>query len=156
MPRRLFLSQLLNRTFFLENRTRVFAEREAASVGQPAVFRSCSGVPPMTTRYTAKTDWGFRDYDRDVVDRVWATAIPVPGNDEALWRKDALGAWIYRLDYGRRSSCYGWEILDLSLTRGGRIDALRPLQWQNYLDYLAAETQARVTAEGLHNVRKLL
>lgn len=110
----------------------------------------------MTERRADKTDWGFRAYDRDVVDRVWAAAVAVPGNDAALWRKDEFGAWIYRLDYGRRTSSFGWEILDLSLTRGGGFETLRPLQWQNYLDHLAAETQARVTADGLHNVRKLL
>ncbi len=111
----------------------------------------------MSERQRPKTDWGFRGYDREIVARVWASALPVPGNDAELWRKDELGAWIYRLDYGRRTSSFGWEILDLSLTRGpGSVEALRPLQWQNYLDHLAAETQTRITADGLHNVRKLL
>ncbi len=103
------------------------------------------------------TEWGFRGYDREVVARAWARAEAVPGNDDELWRKDERGAWIYRLDYGRRSSSFGWEIFDASLGRGeGGVSALRPLQWQNYLDAMAAETQSRVTADGLRNVRRLL
>ena len=103
------------------------------------------------------TEWGFRGYDREVVARAWARAEAVPGNDDELWRKDECGAWIYRLDYGRRGSSFGWEIFDASLGRGdGGVAALRPLQWQNYLDAMAAETQSRVTADGLRNVRRLL
>lgn len=103
------------------------------------------------------TEWGFRGFDREVVARTWARAEVVPGNDDELWRKDENGAWIYRLDYGRRSSTFGWEIFDPSLGRGeGGVSALRPLQWQNYLDAMAAETQSRVTADGLRNVRRLL
>ena len=36
------------------------------------------------------TDWTAHSYEREVVDRVWATAHEVPGNDGALWRKDVL------------------------------------------------------------------
>lgn len=113
----------------------------------------------MTERATdiPATEWGFRGYDREVVDRAWARAEIITGNDAELWRKDECGAWMYRLDYGRRDSSFGWEILDPSLGRGdGGIAALRPLQWQNYLDALAAETQSRVTADGLRNVRRLI
>jgi len=104
-----------------------------------------------------ETEWGFSGYDREVVARVWARAEVVPGNDEELWRKDECGAWIYRLDYGQRRSSFGWEVFDASLGRAGEgVAALRPLQWQNYLDALAAETQSRVTADGLRNTRRLL
>ncbi len=103
------------------------------------------------------TEWGFSAYDREVVERAWGRAEAVQGNDAALWRKDEHGAWIYRLDYGRRNTTFGWEIFDPSLGRGdGGVSAIRPLQWQNYLDALAAETQSRVTADGLRNVRRLL
>ena len=103
------------------------------------------------------TQWGFSGYDREVVERVWSRAELVPGNDGELWRKDECGAWIYRLDYGRRRSPFGWEVFEASLGRAGAgVVALRPLQWQNYLDTLAAETQSRVTADGLRNVRRLL
>jgi len=103
------------------------------------------------------TEWDFRSYDREVVARAWARAEVVPGNDAELWRKDECGAWIYRLDYGLRTSTFGWEVFDASLGRGdGGVAALRPLQWQNYLDAMAAGTQSRVTADGLRNVRRLL
>jgi hypothetical protein len=103
------------------------------------------------------TSWEFRAYDRDTVDRVWELGVPVPGNDPALWRKDQFGAWIHRLDFGRRHSEFGWEIHDLSI--GGSttgFSALRPVQWQNLLDLLANETRSRVTADGLRNARRLL
>lgn len=106
--------------------------------------------PPETTH------WDFPGYDREAVSRAWEQAASVEGNDAVLWRKDAFGAWIYRLDYGNRNSIFGWEIFDSSLARPGSIAPLRPLQWQNYLDALAAETQSRVTADGLRNLRKLL
>lgn len=100
---------------------------------------------------------GWVGYDREVVERVWLFAQPVKGNDEALWRKDEFGAWIYRLDYGNRNSQFGWEVFDLSAWRRGHgLSALRPCQWQNYLDYEAAARRYRVTAEGLSNVRRLL
>ena len=111
----------------------------------------------MSERPPEMTSWGFRGYDREVVARVWSCALAVPGNDAELWRKDGCGAWIYRLDYGSRHSTFGWEIYDGSLGRGDAgVSALRPLQWQNHLDVMAAETQSRVTADGLRNVRRLL
>ena len=54
------------------------------------------------------TDWSPAGYDREVIDRVWRQAGEIAGNDSALWRKDECGAWIYRLDYGRRHSDFGW------------------------------------------------
>ena len=67
-----------------------------------------------------------------------------------------FGAWIQRLDYGNRHSEFGWEICDTSLGRGeAGIVALRPLQWQNYVDHVAAVTQSKITADGLRNTRKL-
>jgi hypothetical protein len=102
------------------------------------------------------TQWQCPGFDREVVARVWQFAQVVAGNDPELWRKDECGAWIYLLDYASRST-FGWEIFDASLGRGhSGIAALRPLQWQNYLDLMAAETLSRVTADGLRNVRRLL
>lgn len=96
-------------------------------------------------------------YDRAVIESVWDYAESVPGNDAALWRKDEFGAWIHRPDYGKRHSSFGWEICDVSAGRGsGGLAALRPMQWQNYIDQVAALTQSRVTADGLRNVRKLI
>lgn len=105
------------------------------------------------------TDWTPAVWDREVVDRVWSFAAPVPGNDAALWRKDEWGAWIHRLDYGRRHSEFGWEIHDASAAPGGTgsdLRVLRPLHWRNQLDSLASQTQSKVTADGSRNVRRLL
>ncbi len=103
------------------------------------------------------TDWSPAGYDREVIDRVWRQAGEIAGNDSALWRKDECGAWIYRLDYGRRHSDFGWEIHDptVGLRGGGAVLSLRPLHWQNYLDRQATQTQSRVTADGLRNTRQL-
>ena len=106
---------------------------------------------------TEESRWTFRGYDREIVDRVWTLATPINGNDQELWRKDEFGAWIYRLDYGNRRSDFGWEVADSSL--GGRdasLTSLRPIQWQNYMDLVAANTQCRVTADGLRNIRRLI
>ena len=104
------------------------------------------------------TDWALAGYEPEVIERVWRGAAEIAGNDAALWRKDECGAWIYRMDYGRRHSDFGWEIQDptVGLRGGGAVLALRPLHWQNYLDRLASATQSRVTADGLRNTRLLL
>ncbi|MGI8604077.1 MAG: hypothetical protein ACR2OZ_13945 [Verrucomicrobiales bacterium] len=114
-------------------------------------------MPALFERQNESTSWGFRGYEREVIERVWQLAHSVAGNDPSLWRKDEFGAWLYWLDYGDRNSQFGWEIFDGSLGRGNfGLAALRPLQWQNYLDLIASETQSRVTADGLRNTRRLL
>lgn len=97
-------------------------------------------------------------YDRDVVERVWAFAQTIPGNDPHTWRKDEFGAWIRKLDYQNRNSEFGWEIADCGFAmRAHGIAALRPMQWQNYLDFMVAERRGSVmTADGLRNARRLL
>ncbi len=101
--------------------------------------------------------WSSGGYEKEIVEAVWELAETVDGNDSALWRKDEFGAWINKLEYGKRHSSFGWEICDLSLgRRPGTISTLRPMQWENYVDHIAAITQSRVTADGLRNVRKLL
>ncbi len=97
-------------------------------------------------------------YDRELVDQVWQSAQVIPGNDPALWRKDERGAWMNRLAYRDRRSEFGWEIADSSFTlRAFGLAALRPLQWQNYVDHLAAaSSSSMVTADGLRNTRRLL
>src|SRR5688572_12723909 len=90
---------------------------------------------------------GSHPYDHDIVGRVWCYGQVIPGNDPELWRKDEFGAWIHRLEFGNRRCEFGWEILDLSLGRGNvGVTALRPAQWQNYIDQVAAHTQSRITA----------
>ena len=98
-----------------------------------------------------------RAYAPEVVEQVWRSAQTIPGNDAALWRKDENGAWIHRLAYRNRHSDFGWEIADLAYTlRACGIAALRPVQWQNHLDFLVASRSSIVTADGLRNARKLL
>jgi hypothetical protein len=63
-------------------------------------------------------------YSRELIDTVWQEADGIEGNDPELWRKDEYGAWIYRLDYGRHGSNFGWQIAP-------RGRDLRPLHWQN-------------------------
>ncbi len=96
-------------------------------------------------------------YDREVVERVWHFAQIVPGNDPEVWRKDEFGAWIHRMDYRHRHSEFGWEIADCGYrTRAGGIATLRPMQWQNHVDFLVASRNlAVVSADGLRNARRL-
>lgn len=97
-------------------------------------------------------------YDPQVIEHVWSLAQVIAGNDPAVWRKDEHGAWIHRLDYRNRRSQFGWEIAELGFyTRRVGVEALRPFHWQNYLDFMiASRTNTIITADGLHNVRKLL
>lgn len=109
------------------------------------------------TGISLSSRWSSGGYEKEIVDAVWELAETIDGNDSALWRKDECGAWINKLEYGKRHSSFGWEICDLSLgRRPGTLSALRPMQWENYVDHIAAITQSRVTADGLRNVRKLL
>lgn len=102
----------------------------------------------------SRSEWGPRMEVRELCDRAWENGEIVEGNDPVLWRKDEFGAWIHRLEYGNRRSEFGWEWIDPSK---GHSDTLaRPLQWQNYVDQVAAHTQSRVTAAGLRNSRRLL
>ena len=104
-----------------------------------------------------ETSFSTDSYTREVIDEVWELGLPIPGNDDGLWRKDEFGAWINRLDYGKRGSQFGWEIYDTSVANLGiGSSELRPMQWQNYLDHASADTQeSRISADGLHNMRTL-
>ncbi len=63
-------------------------------------------------------------FGREVVDEVWNQAETIPGNDDALWRKDPNGTWINRLDYGKRNSQFGWVIEE-------KASDLLPIQWES-------------------------
>ena len=127
---------------------------------EPAAWREqslASGSDLEDQGLTLSSDFSDPGYDHSVIAGVWANGDAIPGNDPDLWRKDQFGAWIHRLDYGKRHSEFGWEICDLTAGRGpGGLAALRPMHWQNYIDQVAALTQSRVTAEGIRNVRKLV
>ena len=73
-------------------------------------------------------------YERELIQSVWEFAEVVSGNDPELWRKDEFGDWIYRFDYGRRMSEFGWEIFDPGIGRHAQgVYAMRPMQWQSYI-----------------------
>lgn len=97
-------------------------------------------------------------YDREVVERVWTLAQMVPGNDSAVWRKDEFGAWMHRQEYRNRHSEFGWEVADYGFrARSSGVTALRPMQWQNHVDFLVAtRNQAVISADGLRNARRLI
>lgn len=98
-----------------------------------------------------------QSYAPEVIDHVWRSAQVIVGNDPAIWRKDMHGAWIHRLAYRNRHSDFGWEIADCAYTlRAFGLAALRPMQWQNHLDFLVASRGSHVTADGLRNARRLL
>ena len=98
-----------------------------------------------------------QDYAQDVVESVWLSAQTVSGNDPALWRKDERGAWIHRSCYRNRHNEFGWEIADCAYTQSSLgVAALRPMQWQNHVDFLTASRQSVITADGLRNARRLL
>jgi hypothetical protein len=104
-----------------------------------------------------ESPWESR-YDREVQERIWSLAQTVDGNDPAVWRKDEFGAWIHRQDYRDRNSEFGWEIADCGFRPGvSGIATLRPMHWENHLDYLAGrQRRAVMRAEGLRNVRQLI
>ena len=106
------------------------------------------------TQAAGASEWGPRMKVRELCDRAWENGEVVDGNDPVLWRKDEFGAWIHRLEYGNRRSEFGWELIDPA--RHCSDNLARPLQWQNYVDQVAAHTQSRVTAAGLRNSRRLL
>ena len=97
-------------------------------------------------------------YDAEVVESVWQLAQAVTGNDPQVWRKDEFGAWIHRRDYRRRHSEFGWEIADYGYRmRATGLTSLRPMQWQNHVDFqVAARHQAVISADGLRNARRLV
>lgn len=85
------------------------------------------------------SDFSHRETERALTDAAWDQGSSIPGNDPALWRKDRFGAWIHRLDYGRRQSEFGWEIGEGAPP--GEPSVPIPLQWQNYLDSVASRTR---------------
>lgn len=92
-------------------------------------------------------------------DEVWKKASVVDGYDEALFRKDAAGAWISYSEFGNRNSKFGWEIdhiYPVSKGGGDELVNLRAMQWENNVSkgddfpvYIA-----EVTADGSRNINK--
>jgi hypothetical protein len=89
---------------------------------------------PFTAIRNCGTNRSGGSFDPTVVEAVWRKGQVVAGNDPAVFRKDACGAWMKRSDYGNTESQYGWEVDHIvPVARGGADDYsnLQPLQWQN-------------------------
>ncbi|HQZ27098.1 MAG: hypothetical protein KBF76_16090 [Verrucomicrobiales bacterium] len=102
--------------------------------GDGNVVQSGSSTSPASG-FSPDLGWKhYNGYERELIQSVWEFAEIIPGNDAALWRKDEYGDWIYRLDYGRRNSEFGWEIFDPGVGRHAQgVYAMRPMQWQSYI-----------------------
>ena len=80
------------------------------------------------------TDTRGNGFTTATVSAVWQKAAIVTGNDPAVRRKDACGAFIRRQDYGDTTSQYGWEIDHIRPVAAGGTDDmanLQALQWEN-------------------------
>jgi len=80
----------------------------------------------------------MKNWQEEIIQKVWEKATEVTGVDGKLWRKDIAGAWISRRLYGKKFSEYGWEIdhikpINERGTQFGDADTvnLQPLQWEN-------------------------
>jgi hypothetical protein len=98
-------------------------------------------------RYSENTIWG-----------VWSKGEIFSGNDPIFWRRDACGAWIFRGNYERKDSEYGWVIDHIKpIAEGGTEDIsnLRPMQWENTRRKADGSIDCHATSEGVYNGKPL-
>lgn len=96
-------------------------------------------------------------FSDEVIWQVWAKGFDTGGSDALIWRKDECGAWLFRSEYGKRDSEYGWEIDHIKpVSEGGTDDIsnLRPLHWENHGRKTDGSVDCMVTSQGSQNVRK--
>ena len=74
------------------------------------------------------------DFDARTEQAVWQLGTPIDSYDSSVWRHDAFGQVMKRIEYGNRNSEHGWEIDHVKpLAQGGSnaLSNLRPLNWRS-------------------------
>lgn len=95
----------------------------------------------------------------EAIQQIWNKGIIVDGYNADMYRQDFAGAWIARLQYGKKDSSLGWEMDHVyPLSKGGQdhIGNLRPMNWRNNEskgdDY--PHYKAVIVSDGAKNVFK--
>lgn len=89
------------------------------------------------------------EFSEELIWQVWSKGH-LSNNDPLMWRKDDCGAWIFRGEYGKNDSEYGWEIGHIRLASEGGTDDisnLRPLHWKNTTRKADGTLECRVTSD---------
>lgn len=88
----------------------------------------------------------------EMIQNVWEKGKIVSEYNKNEYKKDQCDAWIKRIEYGNRSSSFGWEIDHISPGGEDVLSNLRPLQWENNVDKSDGRLKCNVTSDGKKNV----